>query len=438
MPFKNLSRRLKRIAMAARTPSPKTLIVSGGSTTELFTERKKNAAQLEKYRIVYDQGGIVTEAINSYPMFITANGWWLDGEDEAQKKMVEDWLINTNFEAVLWNGITDALVFGDAFQEIVMNKGKKPAYLTPRLANKFEILNDTHGNLTGYKQKLSVNGKEHVTDLKPNQILHLQFWQAAGSMYGHGLIHKAYDEILRDTQTAESSTEAIKRHGYKKYHIKVGLEGELIKEEALKAVDAEFKELDSKNEFVTQHDLEISNIDDGGLEQVDTYNDITIMRMSAALGVPEEILGLRRGSTDATATKRIGTYYKKITSMQRLIARCYNVNVIDKITGRPGAVKIVFNDADPTDELAKAKWITQIMKASPEPFAILDKEWVKKQFMIESSTAQASKLEEAKLARYAAETALYQAKTLTEIAIAQKADLEAKEKEEQMELWDVI
>ena len=146
-----------------------------------------------------------------------------------------------------------------------MNRGSQPAYITPRLANKFEIINDKHGNLVGYKQKLSVNGKEEVTDLKPSQILHLQFWRSAGSMYGHGLIHRAYDEIMRDTQTAESSTAAIKRHGYKKYHIKVGLEGEIIDEEALKAVDTEFKELDSKNEFVTQHDMEILNIDEEGL-----------------------------------------------------------------------------------------------------------------------------------------------------------------------------
>ena len=384
MPFKNLSGRLKRIAMAARTPSPKTLIVSGGSTYEPFSERKKNEAQLEKYRIIYDQGGIVTEAINSYPMFITTNGWWLDGENEAEKKMVEEWLIDTNFEAVLWNAIKDTLVFGDAFQEIVMNRGHKPAYIVPRLANKFEIINDDRGNLAGYKQKLMVNGKEAVTDLKTHQILHLQLWQAAGSMYGHGLIHRAYDEIMRDAKTAESSAEAIKRHGYKKYHIKVGLEGEIIDEEVLKKVDTEFKELNEKNEFVTQHDFEILSIDDGGLEQVDTYNDITIMRMSAALGVPEEILGLRRGSTDATATKRIGTYYKKITAMQRQIARCYNVNIVDKLTARPGTVKIVFNDVDPKEEIEKARWIAMIMKASDDPFTVFSKEWVQKHFGIEN------------------------------------------------------
>jgi hypothetical protein len=383
MPLTAITRRLKRITTAIIQPTPKTRIASGGTDKELFSERKRSAPQLEKYRIIYDQGGIVTEAINSYPMFATANGWRLEGNSESETQMVEDWLAATNFEAILWNGIVDALVFGDAFQEIVKNKDQTPASLVPRMASKFEIHNDEFGKLTGYAQKLTVKGKEKATLLKPDQILHLQFWRAAGSMYGHGLIHRAYDEILRDTQTAESSTTAIKRHGSAKYHVKVGLEGETIGEDTLKAVDKEFQELTSKNEFVTPHDFEILNIDKNGLPEVGTYNDITIMRLSAALGVPEEILGLRRGSTDATATKRIETFYKKITAMQTHLARCYNTNIIDKLTSQPGAVKIVFNDVDPTEELADAKYIAMIMKASPEPFAVLPKEWIQKQFGIE-------------------------------------------------------
>lgn len=338
---------------------------------------------MEKYRIIYDQGGIVTEAVNSYPMFTTTNGWRLEGNSESEKKMVQDWLTDSNFEAVLWDGIVDALVFGDAFQEIVIGRDRKPAYIMPRMASTFEIIHDEHSKVAGYTQKVIVNGEEKTADLKPDQILHLQFWRAAGSVYGHSLIHRAYDEIMRDVKVAEASTEAIRRHGYKRFHIKVGVEGETISEEVLKAIDKEFQELNTNNEFVTPHDLEILNIDEGGMEKIGTYNDITIMRLSSAMGVPEEILGLRRGSTDSTATKRIETFYKKVSAIQRHIAGCYSTQVIDRITKTPGTVKLVFNDVDPKGELEKAKWITMVMKASEDPFAIFKKEWVKKQFGIE-------------------------------------------------------
>lgn len=372
----------RRIGRILAEPGPKTYIASGGTEKELFSERKRSAPQLEKYRIIYDQGGIVTEAVNSYPMFITANGWRLEGEEKAEVDMVHDWLTKTKFDSILWAAVVDALVYGDAFQEIILNKDTTPAYIMPRAGKNFEILHDEHSKLAGYKQKVIINGKEKTANLKPKQIIHLQFWQASETMYGHGLIHRAYDEILRDTKTAEASAEAITRHGYKRYHVKVGLEGEIISKETLKEVDKEFQELETKNEFVTQHDLEILNLDDGGLEKVDAYNDITIMRLSSALGVPEEILGLRRGSTDATAVKRIETFYKKITAMQNHIAECFNAEIIDRITRKPNTVKLIFNDVDPKGEFDKAKWIAMIMKASGDPFAVLSKDWIKKQFGI--------------------------------------------------------
>jgi hypothetical protein len=377
---------------------PKTWVAGGSSKKEqkLFTERKRNLKNLEKYRIIYEQGGIVTEAINSYPLFLTRNGYRLEGHDtEAQK--VQDWLDATDFDMILWDGITDALTFGDAFQEIVLNRDKTPAYITPRIASSFEIQYDDHGKLSGYAQRITIEGKERKTNLKPPQIAHLQFWRLPNSMYGHSLIHRAYDDIIRDTKTAESTTEAIKRHGYRKYHIRVGQEGESVPQDVLTKVDKEFEELNEKNEFVTSRDIELSDIDATGLEQIDTYNDISILRMAAALGVPEEVLGLRRGSTDATATKRIDTFYGKISAMQQRVARCYNINIIDRITPHPGMVKLIFNEVNPDDETKRAKWITQVMKSSKDPFAVLPQDWIKKQFAIDVTKTPKAKKPEAQL-----------------------------------------
>ena len=387
MSLTNITRKIRR-ALARR---PKTWVAGGGGKKlELFTERKHNAKNLERYRIIYDQGGVVTEAINSYPLFLSRNGYRLEGPD-AEAEKVQAWLDATNFNMVLWDGITDALVYGDAFQEIVLNRDKTPAYIIPRLASEFEILHDNHGKIASYTQTVTVDGKKKATTLKPSQIAHLQFWRASGSLYGHSLIHRAYDDIIRDTKTVESASEAIKRHGYRKYHIRVGKEGETVPQDVLTKIDKEFQDLNEKNEFVTARDIELSDIDASGLEQLDTYNDISLMRLSSALGVPEEVLGMRRGSTDATATKRIDTFYGKISAMQEVVARCYNVNIIDRLTGRPGAIKLVFNEVNPDDETKRAKWITQVMRSSKDPFAILPKEWIQKKFAIDVTTSKKPK-----------------------------------------------
>lgn len=382
---------IKRILGAMRTPKPKTYVQTGSSKDKTFTERERNKKQLKRYELIYNQGGIVTEAINAYPMFITANGWRLEGPDNLLKR-VEAVLDAMDFDAILWAGITDALVFGDAFQEKLIYRDKTPSKVLPRLASSFAIKHDDHGNLKGYTQTIVINGKEKEIPLKPDQIVHLQFWELSGSLYGHSLIHKAYDEILRDLKIAEATATAIHRHGFKKYHIRVGQEGESIEDSVLTAIHDEFKELDTKNDFVTPHDFEINSIDSGGLEKIDLYNDISIMRMAAALGVPEEILGLRRGSTDATASKRIETFYTKIEAMQKRVARCYTLNVIDQIVP-PGEVKLEFNDANPEDTTKKARWIATIMKASKDPFEVLSQEWIQEQFKVNTVKVSGSALE---------------------------------------------
>ena len=372
---------ITRLLAAARQPKPKTYIESGSTKREFFSERARAKELLKKYEIIYNQGGIITEAINAYPMFTTANGWQLEGPDNLVKK-VADSFDKMDFDAILWDGITDALVYGDAFQEIIPNRAGGVSSIIPRLASSFEIQHDDHGKLRGYTQTVTTNRKETKIKLKPEQIVHLQFWKLGGSMYGHSLIHRAYDEIIRDTKTAEATATAIYRHGFKKYHIRVGQEGEIVPQEVLKDVDKEFQDLESKNDFVTPYDMEIKNIDEGGLQKIDLYNDISLMRLATALGVPEEILGMRRGSTDATAVTRVDTFFKKISAIQKRVARCYSLNIIDKIVP-PGAVKLTFNEVNPENSTKKAEWISTIMKSSrADPFAVLPQDWIQAQFNI--------------------------------------------------------
>lgn len=376
-----------RLLAAVRTPRPKTYIESGSTKRDFFSERVRAKELLKKYEVIYNQGGIITEAINAYPMFLTANGWRLEGQDNLVKT-VSDELERMDFDAILWDGITDALVYGDGFQEIQYNRDHTVASVIPRLASSFEIRNDDHGKLKGYTQAVTVEGREKKVSLKPDQIVHLQFWKLGGSMYGHSLIHRAYDEILRDTKTAEATSTAVHRHGFKKYHVRVGKEGEIIPQDTLEKIDKEFKDLEAKNDFVTPRDMEINNIDEGGLEKIDLYNDISLMRLAAALGVPEEVLGLRRGSTDATAVTRTETFFRKISAMQKRVARCYNNNIINRIV-KPGAVKIIFNEVNPEDATKKADWISTVMKSSSDPFAVLPQEWVQSQFNVSAKKPKA-------------------------------------------------
>lgn len=386
---KRLSNYLTRILQAIQgKPDPKPVTwVSGGGTEnkpKYFTERFRDKEQLEKYYVIYDQGGIVSEAINAYAYYALANGWRLEGEDDKLKEKVQEWLDYIDFDGVVWQGIVEALITGDALQENAVNASTDFVGIIPRRSSTFTIKYDDFGTVTGYEQRVIVNGVETKIPLKPEQITHLQLFPKAGSVYGHSLIHQAFDDIMRDTKVAESTAVAIERHGFRKYQVKVGLSGENIGQDVFERIDEDFQELESKNDFVTNRDVDVLGLDQGTMEGVNTYSDWSLSRVCAALGIPEEILGIRRGTTDATAVSRLANFYKKIGAIQKKVARCYNQNVFDRITGQPGAVKMEFNDVSPEDEKDKASWIATIMQATPiDPFAVLPKKWIQEQFDIE-------------------------------------------------------
>jgi len=375
--------RLKQALQAFKNEAqPKTYIASGGSNRRnYFSERMRNQENLKKYRTIYEQGGVFAEAIDTYALFAFANGWRLEGEDENLADDVWQWLEGFDFDYVMEQGLIDALVYGDGFQENVFTRGGDLERIVARESWSFSILHDDHGKINGYMQQIDM--LDQGIELKPEQATHIQLKSLGGSMYGLSLIGRAYDDIMRDTKTAEASATAVERHGFKKYHIRVGKEGEIIPQDVLQNIDKQFQDLESKNDFVTVRDVEIKNIDEGGLTGIDTYNDISIMRACAALGVPEELLGLRRGSTDATAAKRIESYLQKIARYQKRLERIYS-NVINLYTQEPGAVRLVFNDITPEDEKLKAEWIANIMRSTPiDPFSVLPRRWVQEQLNID-------------------------------------------------------
>jgi len=385
--------RLHRVwNVLAGTPKPKTRIASGSSKQTYYNDIVRNKERLQKFKNVYEQGGLVSETLDCYPLYMLSNGWRLEG-DEHNVKRVQNFIDSIDFETILKQGILDAVNYGDAFQEKVFSRGGEFQSIELRDSTTFDILYnpDLSGYVEGYKQSIINDGKEYTTELPPDKIINLRLLGLAGSPHGLSIIGRAYDEIIRDTKTAESTAVAIQRHGYKKYHIRVGLEGEDIPQAVMEKVDTEFQELETKNDFVTSRDVEIANIDEGGLDKVDTYSDISLTRLAAGLGVPAELSGTRKLPGNVKVDTRMDMFFRKLKLYQRIVSRCYERNVFDYITSAPGKVKLIFNDISPHDEAAKAEWIAKIMSwiakimsATPiDPFIVLPREYIQEQFDID-------------------------------------------------------
>jgi len=331
---------------------------------------------------IYRRGGPVSQAIRTKANFVFSNGYRIEGESEDINKMIEDKLESLEIDIVGPQAIIDAQVYGDCFHELAKGMGEGAGSIVaqvPRSPETFRIDHDEHGMISGYTQVLrrkSILGEDEEIPFRPADIFHFTIDNLGGSVYGTSIIDQAWNDIHWDAEIAKATADAIKRHGNSRFHIQVGQEGEDVPEDTMRKIDAQFRNLNSKQEFVTTRDVDIINIDQQGQGNVKVYGEWSMTRLCAALGIPEELLGLGRGSTEATANVKLRAFYDDISALQKRFARAYNQQVIDRITPRPGMAKLVFNEVNPKDQAAIAAWLAQIMAATPiDPFAIVPRKY---------------------------------------------------------------
>ncbi len=381
--FEQLRNYIRRLAPPE--PVRRTRVSVGGAAEKLFAPQERSRAKIREYRTIYEQGGIVAEIIDAYALYAITNGYRLQGADEADVAAVQEVLDRIGFYDLVWSAIVDGYGWaGDAIQEIVFTRGGDIYGVEPRDPSTFEIDADEYGNVVRYRQVFDELDTGGGTVVEPEFVIRFSPRRLSGKVYGEPLIKRAYDEIMRDAETAEAARKAIKRHGTAKWHIKIApADPKLPVADDIPVIRREFENIESDNEFVTDDKVDVVQLDTGGAGPVAEYGDIALQRLCAACGVPEEMIGLRRGTTDATASSRMQAFYGKIGALQRKIADVYNTQLIDRITGSPGAVKLVFNDVNPVDEATKSVWIARIMQSTgAQPFAVLPRAWVASQFGI--------------------------------------------------------
>lgn len=330
-----------------------------GTKHAYFDPKKKD---MSKNRRIYEQGGLVSEAVDCHPLFMFSNDYRFDGDEGLVERMM-DAHDTLGFESVAWKLIVDSIVVEQGIAEIAASRdGKEPVrYLYYRPGEQFEARYDDQTRLVGYKQTVISAGMRKVYDVKPEFIFRLDL--------GLPLITRCMDDIIRDTEVAESTAKSIKRHGFPRYHIKVGTTGETISNAVIDTLANEFEELEADHEWVTPRDVDIANIDSSGVMNTKLYGDWSIQRLCAGLGTPEEMLGLGRGSTEATANVRLQAWYDRVSTLQRRFASQWNDQIVDKILegwgAKPGSVWLVFGDPSPTDDLARAQVVATLLQASP-------------------------------------------------------------------------
>lgn len=373
-----ISDRFPRLLAKRPAGGPRSKPRAGGKPRDLWSKRNRDGAQLDLYDRIYEQGGLITEAIDQYPLSILSAGYTLQAKPGYLSYIdrVEDVFDRVDIEQVMHQGILEAIKTGDSFQELVGGRGSMRDELVSvitRASKDFDIDHDEYGIVTGYTQHVGSGFLRETIPFRLDEMLHLQLFPVAGSVYGKSLIGQALDDISRDTWTADGTTEAIKRHGFRRHQVKVGQPGEKIPQKDIDDVYDEYTKLDKQTEIVTQHDVEIVTLDQGSLE-IKGYYEWSVERLCTALGEPCELLGLGRGSTEATAKVRLRAWASKIGTLQQRAARQLNRQLVDRITGVPGAVWLQFNRYAIEDQMYLAQYVQALTSNSVDPWYIISRD----------------------------------------------------------------
>jgi len=344
-----------------KQPDPVTKIKGGASDENKYArlgwdDNKDPREKIAKWISRYKRGGPYADAIDAYPLYVLSSGYQFVCEEGAEplRDKVQQWAdqVHVDLDAVIWQGVLSAILAGDSYQEVIGTRSGDIWGVVTREASSFRKEYDAYGRITGYRQ-FTKSGIEAVGDqgtpIEPDKIINLILFQSPGEVYGLSIWERADDDIQRDCDIIESTTKAIHRHGTPKQQWDIGTPENPASDADFDNVEKEIKTVSAKTDFVTSN-TRINMLDTSGVSNVDTYSNVSLQRVACALGVPEEMLGLGRGSTEATATVRMKSFLDKISTIQSIVARTYSRLLLDKITGVPGAVWIEFNDVSPEDE----------------------------------------------------------------------------------------
>jgi len=275
--------------------------------------------------------------------------------------------------------VIGSLVCADAFAEVAPGRGamsRTPVAMLPRDPTQFSIVFDERGIAEAYEQKVGFDKKIR---LEKNEICHVQMIPSLRGSYGVSLMARCFDEAMRDTRIVTGLSNAIDRHGTPKWLGRVGATPEsIVDQESLDLITATLSNLNSKTSLAVPKSVEVQQLDTSGIQGVQAYHEMCLLRLLGAIGVPGELVGWRQGTTDNTAVSRIRAFLLKCESYNQALARQLNLQVFDQVTGNSGSVKIKFKSLLPDEMADKTAWIVNLMKADPlDPYGIITKEQVR-------------------------------------------------------------
>lgn len=296
-----------------------------------------------KLETIYKTEQLIFQAVNIISTFAVSKGYDYVVSDNSEEEIsMKDIIVDFDNKVGLPKLITDIVrhlhIYGNAYLEIVYSKSDEkkvvglalidPKTIAFKKKGTGEIDLDESGNIKGYVQ--TVNAKK--IDLMPEQVIHFRINTIADSLTGTGIIEPLVKIIEAKRNIEAGLSEAIYRHGFPQFHVKLGdtdhqPTGEQVTEESEK-----YKRINSKSEFVTPYYYDIKVLEAPSIKGGESYLKYFIDQIVAGTGVPQTILlGTGENSNRATSFTQQQNFFLYIAGIQQLISETLSAYLFTKI-----------------------------------------------------------------------------------------------------------
>ncbi len=286
---------------------------------------------------IFKKFGFANGVVNKYIDFIVGPGFYVTGKNDDAVKLIQDFILEVNFDTVLREWVKEALV-KNGFLELG-GKIDEPIKGVKILdAKTMYIKRDNKGNVTGFTQyrgnKMNYN-KAKATPFKPFQVAHLDFNSIGDMAYGLGIIFPALTTINNLLQNESDLHMLMNRKANAPYHVKMGgvVGGKYFKPDpkAVAQFGKDLEWLNNKHEWVTDGLTEISVINFGNIgEKFAEVLKYDIEMLFYIFQIPSVLMGTAN-INEGIAKVQIDAFERRIKSFQSEIEKVVEQKIFKRI-----------------------------------------------------------------------------------------------------------
>jgi len=333
------------------------------STTDMFdlsvfsNDNQKvmpNPQNLKLLKQVYEEVPVVSTSVNNTANFAVQSGFGLEGT-EKDKKTIESWIDENNFNIKMNSILKQMQVFGNCFIEVADVKFL-PVH---QMRVVVSTASKTNGQLVGYKQIMGFN--DDIT-FKPEEIVHFKWNVLDNPFYGTSEITAVLGTLTRLLNYQADIGEVLHRYGNPLLHWKVGTTESPATQSQLSTFIDILNNREAGEDLTTSAAVEGTVVaadlkmiqPDGLLEHMEN-------QLIAGLGVPEIFIRGGKTANRATALVEMQAFDRRVKAIRNAMSAIIEDDLFSTIT--PGKVMISWNELSIQDEETKSETFKNLTDA---------------------------------------------------------------------------